>query len=73
MFHHSAPAPSHNKVRGETLPSLIQQMTSFNIDKEMQPVYDRFPEGGRRPVIGLTANFSDGKAMIMAPYYEQVA
>ena len=48
-------------------------MTSFNIDKEMQPVYDRFPEGGRRPVIGLTANFSDGKAMIMAPYYEQVA
>lgn len=38
----------------------------------MQPVYDRFPETGHRPVIGLSANFNDGKAMIMAPYYEQV-
>ena len=38
----------------------------------MQPFYDRFPENSRRPVIGISANFNDGKAMIMSQYYEQV-
>ena len=47
-------------------------MNSFSIDKEMQPFYDRFPENSRRPVIGISANFNDGKAMIMSQYYEQV-
>lgn len=47
-------------------------MKSFSIDKEMESIYSHFPENSRKPVIGITANFSDGKAMIMSPYYEQV-
>ena len=33
----------------------------------MESIYSHFPENSRKPVIGITANFSGGKAMIMSP------
>lgn len=44
----------------------------FDIDSCLQPLYNRFPEAGGQPVIGLTTNYGDGAAMLLAPYYKQV-
>jgi microsomal dipeptidase-like Zn-dependent dipeptidase/gamma-glutamyl-gamma-aminobutyrate hydrolase PuuD len=47
-------------------------MKSFNIQSYLDDVYASYPEAEHRPIIGITANYSDGKAMIMDRYYTQV-
>lgn len=47
-------------------------MESFNLDSHLQPIYSRFPEATRRPLIGITANYADGNASLAERYYKQV-
>jgi len=45
---------------------------NFDLDARLAPVYSAYPEASHRPLIGLTANFADGNAMLRNHYYEQV-
>ena len=45
---------------------------NFDLDARLAPVYSTYPEASHRPLIGLTANFADGNAMLRNHYYEQV-
>ncbi len=45
---------------------------NFSLDNHLDTFYTRFPEGNRQPVIGLTANFNDGNALLSERYYQQV-
>ena len=47
-------------------------MDNFSIDQLLQPVYSAFPEADRRPVIGITANYSDIDATLRDRYYKQI-
>ena len=47
-------------------------MKSFNLDEHTSKIYAAFPEANRQPVIGITANYSDGDATLRDKYYEQV-
>ena len=47
-------------------------MNSFNLDAHLSKIYAAFPEANRQPVIGITANYSDGDATLRDKYYEQV-
>lgn len=47
-------------------------MENFSLDSHLEPIYNRFPEAERRPVIGITANFADGNASLCDRYYKQV-
>ena len=47
-------------------------MKSFNLDAHTSKIYAAFPEANRQPVIGITANYSDGDATLRDKYYEQV-
>lgn len=47
-------------------------MDNFSIDKLLQPAYSAFPEADRRPVIGITANYSDIDATLRDRYYKQI-
>lgn len=47
-------------------------MESFNLDSHLQPIYSRYPEATRRPLIGITANYADGNASLADRYYKQV-
>lgn len=47
-------------------------MKSFNLDEHTGKIYAAFPEANRQPVIGITANYSDGDATLRDKYYEQV-
>lgn len=47
-------------------------MKSFDIESLLQPAYSRFPEAEQRPIIGLTANFTDLDATLRDLYYKQV-
>lgn len=44
----------------------------FSLDTLLQPAYDAFPEAERRPVIGITANYSDIDATLRDRYYKQI-
>jgi len=47
-------------------------MNNFDFQAHLKNIYDSFPQAKRQPVIGLTANFKDGCAMLMDQYYHQV-
>ncbi len=47
-------------------------MDNFSIDQLLQPAYSAFPEADRRPVIGITANYSDIDATLRDKYYKQI-
>ena len=44
----------------------------FDVEGEFRALHGCYPVCGRRPVIGITANFSDGKAMLAEAYYRSV-
>ena len=48
-------------------------MTSFNLNTHLDEIYASFPEGKRKPIIGITANFWNGEATMAKAYYQQVA
>lgn len=47
-------------------------MKSFNLHAHLNSIYANYPEGNRRPVIGITGNFADGEARLCNRYYEQI-
>ena len=44
----------------------------FDVGGEFRALHDRYPVCGGRPVIGITANFADGKATLADAYYRSV-
>ena len=48
-------------------------MTSFNLNTHLDEIYASFPEGKRKPIIGITTNFWNGEATMAKAYYQQVA
>lgn len=47
-------------------------MKSFDLDAHANAIYASFPEANRQPVIGITANYTNGDAALRDKYYEQV-
>ncbi|MBM6992240.1 MAG: membrane dipeptidase [Prevotella sp.] len=47
-------------------------MNHFDIDAHLNKFYAQFPEADHQPIIGITANYSDGDATLRERYYEQV-
>ena len=47
-------------------------METFDLESHLQSIYATYPEANRRPVIGLTANFSDLDLTLRDRYYKQV-
>lgn len=48
-------------------------MAQFDIKGRLDGIYSVFPEAERKPLIGITANYTDGEARIAEPYYRAVA
>ena len=44
----------------------------FDVEGEFRALHTVYPSCSRRPVIGITANFSDGKATLAEAYYRSV-
>lgn len=44
----------------------------FNLENHLDRIYSRFPEGKRKPVVGLTSNHHEIDADIREKYYQQV-
>lgn len=44
----------------------------FNLDKEYNELHQRYPLGGEKPIIGITANFNEGNACLAEAYYASV-
>ena len=47
-------------------------MEKFDLESHLNSVYAIFPEADRRPIIGLTANYSDIDITLRDHYYKQV-
>lgn len=47
-------------------------MKKFMLDTHLDEVYAHYPEAKRRPVIGLTANYTNGGSALSDVYYRQV-
>ena len=47
-------------------------LTDYNLDHYLQSAYQTFIRGVHRPVIGLTANFSEEDATLRERYYRQI-
>ncbi len=47
-------------------------MENFDLEQHLKGVYSTFPEAGRQPVIGLTANYEGVDATLRDRYYKQV-
>lgn len=47
-------------------------MKKFMLDTHLDEVYAHYPEAKRRPVIGLTANYTNGGSVLSDVYYRQV-
>lgn len=47
-------------------------MNRFNLSSHLDDIYASFPEGERRPVIGITSNHNDGTAQLSERYYDMV-
>lgn len=47
-------------------------MHSFDLEKHLKGIYSTFPEARRQPVVGITANYSDGDATLRDRYYWQI-
>ena len=48
------------------------QTDIFDINGEVRALHSSYPICARRPVIGITANFADGKATLAEAYYRSV-
>jgi len=44
----------------------------FNLQKHLNAVYQQYPEGDPRPLIGITANYEGLDATLRSPYYARV-
>ena len=44
----------------------------FDLEARMEAVYGRFPEGQRKPVIGITGNYEDLTCKLGKGYYQKV-
>lgn len=52
---------------------LMENMNKgFHLDAYLDEIYSTFPEAEHRPLIGLTANYSDIDATIRSVYYRQI-
>ena len=47
-------------------------MKSFNLKSYLKDIYATFPEANHQPVIGITANYTDGDATLRDRYYDQI-
>ncbi len=47
-------------------------MVGFDWNKRLTEIYGVFPEGRKRPVIGITGNFGDKGCELATPYYKSV-
>lgn len=47
-------------------------MNRFRLQDHLDDIYSSFPNNRRQPVIGITANFSDGDATLRDRYYKQI-
>ncbi len=47
-------------------------MSFFDLEQHLSGVYSSYPEGKRKPVIGITSNYNDGEATMARVYYQQV-
>ncbi len=47
-------------------------MNHYDLNAHLGKFYAQFPEAPQRPVIGITANFSDGDATLRDRYYKQL-
>ena len=47
-------------------------VNEFDVEGEFRALHARYPLCGRRPVIGITANFADDKATLAHAYYRSV-
>lgn len=48
-------------------------MKPFDLNGCLNDVYSRYPEAGRKPVIGLTGNFAEGETRLVKRYYKGIA
>ncbi len=44
----------------------------YQLGTYLDEIYSSFPEAQQRPMIGITANYADGDAMIRSVYYRQI-
>ena len=47
-------------------------MKQFDLQAHLNEVYAQYPEGERRPIIGITGNFADGNCSLAPGYYRSV-
>ena len=47
-------------------------MKEYSLPSDLEDIYSRYPEADKRPVIGITANYTDGDATLRDRYYKQV-
>ena len=47
-------------------------METFHLESHLREVYATYPESIHRPVVGITANYTDGDAAVRDRYYMQV-
>lgn len=48
-------------------------MKSFDLNAITKDIYSAYPEVARKPLIGITANYTDGDASLRDRYYTQIA
>lgn len=48
-------------------------MKSFDLNAITKDIYSVYPEAARKPLIGITANYTDGDASLRDRYYTQIA
>ena len=44
-------------------------MNNFDLQSHLDTIYATYPEAGRQPIIGITANYADGDATLRSDYY----
>lgn len=47
-------------------------MNAFDLQSHLDSLYATFPEGTRKPLIGITTNFTNGDATLRKQYYQQI-
>ena len=47
-------------------------MNSFDFQSHLDSIYATYPEASHQPVIGITANYTDGNATLRDRYYMQI-
>ena len=48
------------------------QYEGFDLQSEYKSIHDSYPIYDERPIIGITANFSEGNAAVAEAYYYSV-